>query len=222
MRHIDEIWDIAATRKGGREDILKDAMPVLSRDELAARPDRDWLAHMSYGIFSAGLAWTVVENKWPGILEAFKSFDITACAHMSEDWFYELVEDPRVIRSPPKIRSVQENAQWISEISAKHGSFGAFIGDWPSDDFAGLLAVLKQDGARLGGNTGAYMLRKMGAESFILTKSVVARLIAEGVVDKAPSSKKAIIAVQDAFNTWKSQSDLTLTEISRILAQSVD
>ncbi len=222
MRHIEEIWDIAAERKGGRSAVLTDAPRVRSGDGLAKLPDRDWLAQMSRGIFSAGLAWTVVENKWPDILDAFKSFDIEACAHMSEDWFYELVEDIRVIRSPPKIRSVQQNAQWISGIAAANGSFGAYIAQWPAEDFVGLLAVLKKDGARLGGNTGAYMLRNMGVDSFILTKSVVGRLVAEGVVDKAPSSKKAMMSVQDAFNTWKSQSDFNLTQISRILAQSVD
>lgn len=222
MRHIDEIWDLAAARKGGREAVLQGGPEVKMPAQLAALPDSAWLAQMSRGIFTAGLAWSVVENKWPGIQEAFKSFDIAACAHMSEDWFYELAEDKRIIRSPPKIRSVQENALWISEISAEHGGFGAFIGAWPAEDFAALLALLKKDGTRLGGNTGAYALRNMGVESFILTQSVVARLVAEGIVDKAPSSKKAMVAVQDAFNAWKRQSGMTLTQISRILAQSVD
>jgi hypothetical protein len=49
----------------------------------------------------------------------------------------------------------------------------------------------------------------------------VARLVAEGVVDKAPSSKKAWAAVQDAFNTWRAQSGQSLTTISRVLAQSI-
>jgi 3-methyladenine DNA glycosylase Tag len=80
---------------------------------------------------------------------------------------------------------------------------------------------MQKDGSRLGGGTGSYLLRSMGKESYNLSKDVVARLVAEGVIDKAPTSKKAKQAVQAAFCTWKEQSGLSLTEISRVLAQSI-
>ena len=84
----------------------------------------------------------------------------------------------------------------------------------------GLLLVLKAEGSRLGGTTGQYFLRAMGKDSFILTRDVVARLVAEGVVDKAPTSKRALNEVQAAFNTWRDQSGRSLKVISRVLAQS--
>lgn len=222
MRTFDEILEIAADRKGGRLAVLDDVPTVLSADELAAIPDDRWLAQMARGIFQAGISWTVVENKWPGIEDAFHRFDIGRCAFMAEDWFEDLMGDARIIRSAPKVRAVQENAAFIQKVSAEHGCFGRWIGDWSSRDFAGLLDVLKKDGARLGGNTGAYALRMMGRDSFLMSGSVVARLVAEGVVDKAPSSKKAWGAVQTAFNTWMDQSGQGLTVISRVLAQSSD
>ena len=80
---------------------------------------------------------------------------------------------------------------------------------------------MQKEGARLGGGTGSYLLRSMGKESYILSKDVVARLVAEGVIDKAPTSKKAKAAVQQAFNTWAEESGYNLTEISRVLAQSI-
>ena len=142
---------------------------------------------------------------------------------MSDDAFDALRgKDTRIIRSPPKIRAIQENAVMIQETARDAGSFGRKIGDWPADDFAGLLLWLKSEGSRLGGTTGQYMLRFMGKESYILGRDVVARLIAEGVIDKAPTSQKAMRATQNAFNTWKAQSGRTLTEISRVLAQSID
>ena len=52
-------------------------------------------------------------------------------------------------------------------------------------------------------------------------KGLAGRLIAEGVVDKTPTSKTAMKAVQAAFNTWMDQSGRSLTEISRTLAFSV-
>jgi 3-methyladenine DNA glycosylase Tag len=81
--------------------------------------------------------------------------------------------------------------------------------------------MMKKRGARLGGATGQYFLRFMGVDSFILSRDVTARLIAEGVIDKSPTSKRAMTAVQAAFNQWQEQSGRSLTEISRILAMSV-
>ncbi|MDD9730363.1 DNA-3-methyladenine glycosylase I [Mameliella sp. AT18] len=222
MRTYEEILDLAADRKGGRAAVLADMPPVLDADALAAIPDDRWLAQMARGIFQAGISWQVVENKWPGIEEAFHGFDVGRAAMMSEDWFDDLLADPRIVRSPPKVQAIQQNAVFIQEVAAEAGSFGRKVGYWPAEDFAGLLDWMKTNGARLGGATGAYTLRFLGKESYIMSPSVVARLVAEGVVDKAPTSKKAMQAVQAAFNTWKDQSGENLTVISRVLAQSVD
>ena len=43
-----------------------------------------------------------------------------------------------------------------------------------------------------------------------------------GVLAKAPSGKRDLQAMQEAFNRWKEQSGLDLTSISRTLALSVD
>ena len=104
----------------------------------------------------------------------------------------------------------------------EQGNFGQFIADWPKDDFAGLMLWLKKNGSRLGGQTGAYALRRLGVESFMLSRDVVARLIAEGVIDKPPTSLRAMQAVQGAFNIWANQSGRSLTEVSRALAMSID
>ena len=141
---------------------------------------------------------------------------------MSEDWFDDLITDTRIVRSPPKVRAIQHNAAFIQEVAAEAGSFGRKIGEWPVEDFSGLLAWLQSEGSRLGGSTGSYLLRYLGKDSFVLSKDVVARLVAEGVIDKAPTSKKAMAAVQSAFGTWRAESGESLTVISRVLAQSID
>ncbi|MBY6162162.1 DNA-3-methyladenine glycosylase I [Mameliella alba] len=222
MRSYEEILDLAADRKGGRGAVLADMPKVLSADELAAIPDDRWLAQMARGILQAGISWTVVDRKWPDIEDAFHRFDVGRVAMMSEDWFDALIADPRIVRSPPKVRAIQQNAVFVQEVASEAGSFGRRVGEWPAEDFAGLLAWLKTNGARLGGATGAYTLRFLGKESYVLSGSVVARLVAEGVIDKAPTSKKAMAAVQDAFNRWKAESGESLTVISRVLAQSID
>lgn len=221
MRAFDEIFEIAASRKGGAEALNAMLTPPKPAAELAAIPDDRWLATMTRCVFQAGFNWKVVENMWPGFEAAFNGFDIGHCAMLTDEDFERLVSDKRIIRNGAKIRSVQENAVFVQTLAAQAGSAGKAIADWPSTDFIGLLELLKKRGSRLGGTSGQYCLRFIGKDSFILSQSVVARLIAEGVVDRQPTSKKALADVQSAFNVWMQQSGRSLTDISRVLAMSL-
>lgn len=158
---------------------------------------------------------------WPGFEEVFEGFEIGPCSMLNEDDLGRLVTDKRIIRYGRKIRAVQENATFITALSAQHGGAGSFFGEWPTEDYVGLLKLMRKQGSRLGGNTGRYFLRRMGVDSFLLSYDVIARLVLEGVVDKSPTSQKDMAAVQNAFNIWRDQSGRTLTEVSRILAYSV-
>lgn len=221
MRSFDEILAIAAGRKGGAEAVLAGAVLPLDAGALAAIADDRWLAAMARGIFQAGISWKVVEAKWPGIEEAFDGFDPGRVAMIEGDRLDALVQDRRVIRSGPKIVAIRDNAVFVQQVSRESGGFGRRIADWPAGDFAGLLAWLGREGSRLGGNTGSYMLRHMGKESYILTTDVVARLVAEGVIAGPPGSAKAMRAVQAAFDIWRAQSGQPFNVISRVLAQSI-
>ncbi len=221
MRSFDDILAISAERKGGFGAVLDGMDPPKSAAELAAIPDDRWLSGMTRCVFQAGFNWKVVDAMWPGFEAAFKGFEVGKCAMMDDAWFDALVADTRIVRYGAKIRSVQSNAIFIQEKAAEHGSFGAMVGNWPAEDFIGLLNILKTEGTRLGGTTGQYFLRMMGKDSFILSRDVIGRLIAEGVIDKPPTSKAAMAKVQDAFNAWAAQSNRPLKEISRTLAQSI-
>ncbi len=219
MRSFDDIRKIAEGRHG---DTLAEKIGAgpKSAAALAAIPDDRWLATFTKSIFQSGFNWKVIEAKWDGFEDAFRGFDIAACAFMPDEWFEELCTDTRIVRYPAKIRSVQENAQFIQSLQDQGGA-GTVIGHWPGEDYIDLLEMLKKDATRLGGVTGQYALRFMGRDGFILSRDVVARLVAEGVIDKAPTSKKALRAVQDAINTWRDQSGASLIEISRVLALSI-
>ena len=222
MQSFEAIWQRAAGRKGGG-DALEALMPeVRPPAELRTIADDRWLAEMALRVFQAGFNWTVVKNTWPGFEVAFEGFDPGRCAMLSDDDIDRLVADKAIIRHAAKILSVRENAVFVSDLAREHGSAGAFFADWPADDLAGLLVVLKKRGSRLSGTTGQYFLRFMGKESFILSKDVVAALVREGVVEKTPSSAKGLRAVQEAFNNWAAESGRSLTQISRVLAFSVD
>lgn len=221
MRTFDEIIAIAAERKGG-PDALEALLPEpLPADELARIPDARWLSMMAKCLFQAGFHWKVIEAKWPGFETAFEGFDPSRVAFYDDEEIDRLVSDKGIVRNGAKIMAVVENARFLADLAAENGSAAKFFADWPADDFIGLIDVLAKRGSRLGGATGQRALRWMGKESFILSQDVCARLIAEGVVAKAPTSKRDLAAVQAAFNTWREQSGRSLTEISRVLSMSV-
>lgn len=218
MRAFAEIAALAAARKGSLDAILATAAVPKSAAELAAIPDDRWLAQMARGIFQAGISWSVVDAKWPGIEAAFHAFDPGRVSMIEGDGFDALLADTRVIRSGAKIAAIRDNA---ATLRAQPG-FGRRVADWPGSDFVGLLDWLGRDFSRLGGTTGQYLLRFMGKDGFLLSRDVVARLQAEGVITGPATSATALRKVQAAFNSWKAESGLTLTQISRVLAQSID
>ncbi|WP_300061472.1 DNA-3-methyladenine glycosylase I [uncultured Roseobacter sp.] len=220
MRSIEDILAISVDRKGSEAAVFDGFVPPKTAAELATAPDDRWLAAMTRAIFNAGFNWKVVDSMWSGFETAFKGFDPGVCAMMDDIWFDRLIADTSIVRHGSKIQAVQENAIFLNAHSQQHGSFGAFVAGWTPDQFTGLLEILKSDGTRLGGTTGQYFLRAMDVDGFILSRDVVARLIAEGVIDKPPTSKGAMRSVQAAFSEWRGESGLSLKEISRILATS--
>ncbi len=221
MRTFDAILAIAAERKGGPDALEAMLEPPLSPEDLARLPDHRWLALFTRFVFSAGFSWKVIERKWPGFEEAFHGFDVGRCAMMDDAWLDRLLQDTRIVRNGAKVQSVRDNAVFLQDLAREHGSAAKVFAHWPAEDYVGLLDLLKKRGSRLGGTTGQYALRFAGADGFILSRDVVARLIAEGVIDKPPTSKRALAQVQAAFDAWRADSGRSMKEISRVLAMSI-
>jgi 3-methyladenine DNA glycosylase Tag len=222
MRSLESIYEETLARKPDLDARLKEPEKPKTPGVLAKIPNDRWLSQMTKNIFNAGFNWKVVDKKWPGFEEAFHKFDLGRCAMMHDEDFDRLISEKAIVRHPTKIRAVQANAVFVSELAKEHGSVGKAIGSWPKDDYVGLLLMLKKRGSRLGGNTGPYFLRFMGVDSYILSRDVSKRLIAEGISIGATPSQKSLREIQEAFNGWHQETGRPLTEISRILAMSVD
>jgi len=222
LRAFADIYAAAAERKGGKAalDALVAEHEPKTRAELAATPDDRWLAQMTKTVFQAGFNWRVIENKWSGFEIAFHGFAPPVNAAMSDEEFDAHLKDTRIIRNAQKILSVRANAQFLVDLAAEHGSAAKFFADWPDEDFAGLLEVMKKRAARLSGETAMRLFRFMGKPSFITSRDVAAALIQAGVVDKPPSGRKDLQAVQNAFNAWMKETGRDLTSLSRVLALS--
>lgn len=221
MRSFDALYEMAAKRKGGGDALEKELPKIKSRAALRKIGDDRWLAEMTKRVFQAGFNWRVIENKWDGFETAFEGFEPRRWKMMSDEDIDRLTGDKRIVRNPQKILSVAGNAAFLCDLADEHGSAARFFADWPEDDMVGLFEIMKKRGSRLGGSTAQFTLRFMNRDTFMLSRDVTAALIREGVVTKAPTSKRDLAAVQDAFNGWRAESGRPLAHISRVLAFSV-
>lgn len=221
MRSFGEIVNIVRDRHGA-PGVPAGTDDIKSPSELAAIPDDRWLSMATRCIFQSGFNWKVIDAKWQGFEEAFEGFGLGRWALASDDDIAALLSDARVVRNGQKLSTVPVNARFFLERSRENGGFGRFVGEWPTTDQIGLMEALDKGGSRLGGATGQYFLRFMGKESFILSKDVTAALVREGVIAGPATSRKALAAVQAAFNRWREETGLPMTIISRTLARSID
>jgi len=222
METFKSIRARAVKRQGGEKELASRLMKPKSAAALKKVPDDRWLAAMTKAVFQAGFSWKVIDTKWPGFEEAFDHFDPHRVAFYSGDDLGRLVSDKRIVRNGAKIKATVENARFVTDLIKEYGSAGAFFAASKPENYIDLLATLKKRASRLSGGSAQFFLRFQGVDGFILSPSVVAALVKAGVVDKAPTSQKALRAAQDAFNKWQKESGCSLTEISRVLAMSID
>src|SRR3954451_3884814 len=212
----------AEKRKGGPKALAKLLPSKPDPKALAKLSDDRILAEMTRRVFSAGFAWSVIENKWGGFEKAFLGFKPGPLTLQPDEFWDGLMKDTRIVRNGAKIMSVRANAAFVREIAKEHGSFGKFLAKWPSSDQAGLLELLSKRGSRLGGNTGQMMLRFLGWDGFVTSRDVVACLRDAGLdISETVTSKRDLAKVQAQFNAWAEESGLSYTYLSRICALSV-
>ena len=177
---------------------------------------------MTRRIFYAGFSSKVIDDKWPAFEAGFDGFDPNACAFMSEEHFDQLLQDRGIVRNAAKIKSVQINAQFLLELKTEHANAAQFFASWADTDYVGLLDVLKKRASHLGGDAAGRFLRGIGKPAFITSPDMVAALIREGVIDRAPTGKHDLATYRLRSTDGPRNSGRDLTTISRILAMSVD
>lgn len=218
LEKVSTIYQRAAERKGGEQALAL----LLNNDEqltpLAELSDDRLLSAFTKKIFQSGFVWRVVENKWPDFEETFFNFNIEKILMMPDEMLEKKASDPKIIRNFNKVKTIKANAQMIFEEQQNGHSFAEFIANWPADNIIGLWAYLKKHGSRLGGNTGPYGLRVLGKETFLLSRDVEAYFRAHDIISGGIQSKASLNAIQNSFNEWQQECDLTLSQLSRLIA----
>ena len=222
MKSFDEIYAMAALRKGGEKQLQSLLPKVISNKELAKKGDDRFLAMMCKTINQAGFNWTVIEKKWPQFEESFHGFDVKRLAYKSPEAWEAYMQDKRVVRNWTNIKAMMHNANFVNYTADEQGSFATVIADWPESDQIGLMTYLKKNGSRLGGNSGFWFLRHIGKDCFTTMHDTIQAVKWAGYETKDhPTSQRDLKQVQLAFNTWHEESGLPYTHLSKIAAYSM-
>ncbi|WP_133407225.1 DNA-3-methyladenine glycosylase I [Parashewanella tropica] len=217
---FENIYQRAAERKGGEQNLERLLSEPLSQQELLSITDERWLSIFTMKVFQCGISWQVVRNKWDNFEEVFFNFDPELLLMLSDEQWEEKARNPAIIRHLTKVMTIPANAQMLINASYEHGSFSKMVANWPKDNTTGLWEYLKKNGKRLGGNTGAYALRQAGVDTFILSSDVESYLRNTKIIDSGRNTKKALQAADNAFAKWHIESGRSLTQISQIIAYS--
>jgi 3-methyladenine DNA glycosylase Tag len=215
------ILDAARTRHGAATLDARLPQP-LSSQQLAGVPDDRYLSQMSRRVFRAGLKHSLVDAKWPAFEEVFDGFDPRRVRAMPDEALEGLLGNSRLIRHWGKLKSVRDNAAAMLEVAAEHGSFAAWLAQWPGERIVELWETLAKRFSQMGGNSGPSFLRMVGKDTFILTPSVVAGLKRWAGIAAPPKNRADRAAVQAAFNAWAAESGRPLCHLSLVLAASTE
>ncbi len=127
--------------------------------------DTAYFERMCRVIFTAGLNWKMIENKWPGIHQAFAGFDIPKVANFLEPEIEEIMMNPDVIHNLAKVRAVIANAKEFQAISSEYGSFKNYLSELKkSGGEDGLLKGVDQRFRFMGKSTTMFFLFSAGEE----------------------------------------------------------
>lgn len=221
LESFKALYQRAADRKGGKQALnllLSDVAPFSKAELKNALTDDRVLSAFTKKIFQSGFVWRVVENKWDNFEESFFQFNLEKILMMPEEMMERKATDPKIIRNYNKVKTIKANAQMMFNEQQNGHSFIEFMVNWPTDNMIGLWAYLKKNGERLGGNTGPYALRALGIDTFLLTRDIEAYFRAHDIVTGGIQTKSSLKAIQDSFNQWQTECDLSLSQLSRLVA----
>ena len=222
MKPFDSIHAKARSRAGGAKALEARLPRPKSAKALRAMGDDPLLSLMTLRVFRAGLRHGMVDARWPAFEEVFMGFQPPRVRAMSDEALEALMADRRLIRHWGKIKATRANAAAMCELAEEAAGMGAYLADWPGARIVELWDDLARRFSHLGGNSGPYFLRMAGKDTFLLTPDVVRALNRWGVVQGQPKGKAARRRVQEVFNGWAEATGRPLSQLSMMLALSVD
>src|SRR5438094_10530978 len=74
------------------------------------KDDAEYFERLTKSVFTAGLNWSMVENKWPDFQKAFGQFSLPKVAKFNEKDIKTLMGNTGIVRNEKKIRDTINKA----------------------------------------------------------------------------------------------------------------
>ena len=125
------------------------------------RNDDEYFERMTKSLFSAGLNWRVIDDKWPNFQRAFDRFSVPKVAKFSKKDVARLKEDAGIVRNEKKIAATIYNAGATAGASKEFGSFKKYLQSFGKDE-DGLQSDLQRRFKHLGPSSARTFLWSVG------------------------------------------------------------
>lgn len=125
--------------------------------------DSEYFERMTRVIFTAGLNWKVIDNKWPNFQKAFAGFSIPKVAKFSDKDTKRLIADASIVRNEKKILATVHNAGEFLRLEKELGSFQKYLDSFGKDEGRMLEAVAERF-EHVGPSTARMFLWSSGCE----------------------------------------------------------
>lgn len=123
--------------------------------------DNEYFERMTKSLFTAGLNWRVVDNKWPNFQKAFADFHVSKVARFSEKNLKSLMKNPGIVRNERKIRATSHNAGEFLKLQKEFGFFRKYLDSFGKNEER-LLLDLQEKFQHLGTSTARTFLWSVG------------------------------------------------------------
>jgi len=118
---------------------------------------------MTKTVFTAGLNWKVVENKWPNFQKAFAGFSIPKVAGFTDKDTKRLMADAGIVRNEKKIQATVHNAGEFLKLEKDYGSFQKYLTTFGKDEDR-MLEAVQERFQHVGPSTARTFLWASGCE----------------------------------------------------------
>jgi DNA-3-methyladenine glycosylase I len=125
--------------------------------------DDEYFERMTRSVFTAGLNWKVIENKWPNFQKAFAGFSIPRVAKFGDKDTKRLMADASIVRNEKKILATVHNAGEFLKLEKEHGSFQKYLDSFGKDENR-MLEAVQERFQHVGASTARTFLWSSGCE----------------------------------------------------------
>src|SRR2546425_9182514 len=85
------------------------------------KDDAEYFERLTKSVFTAGLNWGVVENKWPDFQKAFANFSLPKVARVNEKEVKALMGNLGIVRNEKEKRTTIHKAGGVLELEKEFG-----------------------------------------------------------------------------------------------------